>query len=272
LKIPVFVLINKVKAIRAGKGDDINSLAVKTGMSKASFMYFNELKGYESVAAGDFYYMQLKRSKALVAYHTVSKGETIHSIAQKYAVTTASIKKHNRLAKNEHVQENRILWLRSTRPKTTPVEYKTVTKPIVKEETKQTTAVNNPEPVEKTPVIVTPKYIDTHMTADAVYHIVQPGETVFGISRMYEVDSDSIREWNQLSGYAIQVNQKLIVAYKNQESKEIRTKEILYVVKAGDTVYKISKLYNVTVDEIKKWNNLPDYNLTLGQQLKIQMP
>ena len=72
--------------------------------------------------------------------------------------------------------------------------------------------------------------------------------------------------WNQLSGYSIQLNQKLIVGYKSNESKEMS-----YVVKAGDTVYKISKQYNVTVDDIKKWNNLPDYNLTLGQQLKIKL-
>jgi membrane-bound lytic murein transglycosylase D len=273
LKIPVFVLINKVKAIRAGKGDDINSLAVKAGMSKASFMYFNELKGYESVSAGDFYYMQLKRSKALVAYHTVSKGETIHSIAQKYAITTASIKKHNRLAKNEHLQENRVLWLKSTRPKTVPVEYKAVTKPVVKEDVKPKTEIKNPEITEvSSPVVTTSKPINVDVTADAIYHVVQPSETVFGISRMYNVDSDSIREWNQLTGYAIQVNQKLIVGYKNKESKEIGSKEILYIVKAGDTAYKISKLYNVSVDEIKKWNNLPDYSLSPGQQLKIHVP
>lgn len=268
LNIPVFVSVNKVKAIRASKGDDINSLLVKTGLSKSSFIYFNELKGYENVTDGEFFYLQLKRSKALVAYHTVQKGETIYSIAQKYAITTSSIRKHNRMAKNEYAQENRILWLRSTRPKTVPIEYKAVSKPIVKEEVKPKTEVVNSVPIEKAPaVVIAPKPKETNETVDVVYHVVKPGETVFGISRMYEIDSDSIREWNQLSGYAIQVNQKLIVGYKHKESKEI-----LYVVKAGDTAYKISKEFNVSVDEIKKWNNLPDYNLSLGQQLKIHLP
>lgn len=265
LNIPVFVSINKVKAIRARNGDDINALIIKTGLSKASFMYFNELKGFENVTAGDFYYMQLKRAKALVSYHTVEKGETIHSIAQKYAITIGSIKKHNRLAKNEHLQENRIVWLRSTRPKTVPVEYKAVSKPIVKE-TKPKTEIKT-APIENAPVVTTPNLPYKPAATHAIYHVVKSGETVFGISRMYGIDSDSIRVWNQLSGYSIQLNQKLIVGYKNNESKEV-----LYVVKAGDTVYKISKQYNVAVDDIKKWNNLPDYNLTLGQQLKITLP
>lgn len=264
--IPIFVSINKVKAIKATKGDDINSLIVKTGLSKQAFLYFNELKGFENVNPGNFYYMQLKRSKALVAYHTVLKGETIQSIAQKYAITTTSIRKHNRMAKNEFIKENRVLWLKSTRPKTTPVEYKPAPKEYSKPQVKEVPKEN---PVEKKPITVVPEQKSSVDSSLAIYHVVQTGETVFGISRKYEIDSDSIREWNHLSGYAIKVNQKLIVGFK---SKEIVKKEIVHTVVTGETVYKISKDYNVSVTEIKSWNNLPDYNLKLGQQLKIYLP
>jgi len=268
--IPIFVSINKVKAIRASRGDDINSLLVKAGLTKKSFLFFNEMKGYESVSVGSFYYLQLKRSKALVAFHTVSKGETIQSIAQKYAITTASIKKHNRLAKNEFVQENRVLWLRSTRPKSTPVEYKASVVPVKE----------NTVPIKHPVVVQQPKEINTVKTPDskavstldsalAVYHVVQSGETVFGISRQYAIDSDSIRAWNHLNGYAIQVNQKLIVGFKAKKQED----HIVYhTVQAGETAYKISKQYNVTADQIKLWNDLPDYNLKPGQQLKIYQP
>jgi membrane-bound lytic murein transglycosylase D len=282
LKIPVFVAINKVKAIRAGKGDDINSLVVKSGLPKQNFLYYNELKGYENVAAGNFYYMQLKRSKALVAYHTVAKGETLHSIAQKYAIKTSSIQKHNRMSKNEYLKENRVLWLRSTRPKNIPIEYKASPKPLVREEVKPRTKVEDKiavvESQPKDPIeIVAPKQIETKpitisvptsiANTNAIIHVVQLGETVFGISRKYEIDSDSIRTWNNLSGYSIQINQNLIVGYKKQVN-EVRT----YIVKPGDTVYKISKALNVTAEEIKKWNNLADYNLKIGQELTIRTP
>jgi membrane-bound lytic murein transglycosylase D len=280
LNIPVFVAINKVKSIRAGKGDDINSLIVKSGLPKQSFLYYNELKGYEKIVVGNFYYMQLKRSKAIVAYHTVSKGETLHSIAQKYAIKTSSIQKHNRMSKNEYLKENRVLWLRSTRPKNIPVEYKATPKPLVNEEVKPIHRVEN-KTVESKPkdeiAPVPPKQIETKTiilpvpiliaNGNAIIHVVQPGETVFGISRKYEIDSDSIRSWNNLSGYAISVNQNLIVGYKKQVN-EVRT----YIVKPGDTVYKISKELNVTAEEIKKWNNLADYNLKIGQELTIQTP
>ena len=42
-----------------------------------------------------------------------------------------------------------------------------------------------------------------------------------------------------------------------------------YVVKSGDTLWTIAKKYGVTVDEIKKVNNLSNNLLSIGQVLKI---
>ncbi len=44
-----------------------------------------------------------------------------------------------------------------------------------------------------------------------------------------------------------------------------------YRVQAGDSIEAIAKKYNVTVDQLKKWNNLGDNStLVVGQQLKIK--
>jgi len=44
---------------------------------------------------------------------------------------------------------------------------------------------------------------------------------------------------------------------------------IIHEVKTGNTLYSISKQYNVTVDQIKQLNNLPSENLSIGQLLVI---
>lgn len=42
-----------------------------------------------------------------------------------------------------------------------------------------------------------------------------------------------------------------------------------YTVRQGDTLYNISKRYNLTVEELKALNNLPDTGIKIGQQLLI---
>jgi LysM repeat protein len=44
---------------------------------------------------------------------------------------------------------------------------------------------------------------------------------------------------------------------------------IIHEVKSGNTLYSISKQYNVPVDQIKQLNNLPSENLSIGQLLVI---
>ena len=60
--------------------------------------------------------------------------------------------------------------------------------------------------------------------------------------------------------------------FKEKQKKKKRSSEKIFkshVVKKGDTLYSISKLYNTTVDEIKKQNKLNSTELLIGQQLKI---
>ena len=59
---------------------------------------------------------------------------------------------------------------------------------------------------------------------------------------------------------------------KNKRSKKKRSSKIIsknHMVQKGDTLYSISKLYNTTVNKIKKENNLNSTELIIGQQLKI---
>ena len=42
-----------------------------------------------------------------------------------------------------------------------------------------------------------------------------------------------------------------------------------YTVQKGDTLYKISKSYSTTVDQLKKWNNLSSNTIRIGQKLSI---
>jgi LysM repeat protein len=43
----------------------------------------------------------------------------------------------------------------------------------------------------------------------------------------------------------------------------------IHVVKPGETLYRISRKYGVTVDKVRKWNKLPDDIIEVGQKLVV---
>ena len=61
---------------------------------------------------------------------------------------------------------------------------------------------------------------------------------------------------------------KSILEYKNLPYSPPKTNsQINYIVKKGDTLYSIAQRYNITVDELKKQNQLSTNQLTIGQSL-----
>ena len=57
---------------------------------------------------------------------------------------------------------------------------------------------------------------------------------------------------------------------KNKKEKKKKVQDDAnYTIKKGDTLYSLSKKYNISIDEIKKNNNLKNNQLSIGQKLKI---
>ncbi|MEO2085230.1 MAG: SLBB domain-containing protein [Marinoscillum sp.] len=52
-------------------------------------------------------------------------------------------------------------------------------------------------------------------------------------------------------------------------SKSFTSKKTIYAVKKGEYLYVIAKKFNVSVSELKKWNNLSSNHLSINQKIKI---
>lgn len=122
-------------------------------------------------------------------------------------------------------------------------------------------------------------------TAEGTRHKVQPKETLFAISRMYGVSVDEIKAWNNLKDNSISVGQELLVkkAGVPEESKvaEVRTETVPAVAKsikathtvaAGETMYSVSRLYSISIDQLKAWNGITTNELKTGQVVLITEP
>ena len=166
--------------------------------------------------------------------HTVQEGENLTIIADKYDVTVADIKDWNEL-------DGDII---------TPGQKLIVAEPK-KKNTKDTKTSNKKQ---KT-------------------HTVKEGENLTMIADKYDVTVGDLKSWNDLSGSVIKAGQVLIVSEpKTKNKKEVNTKSKTYKVKKGDTLQSIADEFDVTIKELKKWNELEDNTITIGQVLKVTQP
>lgn len=93
-------------------------------------------------------------------------------------------------------------------------------------------------------------------------YTVKSGDTLWSIAKNNGLTVDELKKLNNLSNNKLSIGQKLKLSSDT-------ISEDSYVVKSGDTLYAISKKYGVTVDELKKYNNLTSNSLSIGQVLKI---
>ncbi len=106
-----------------------------------------------------------------------------------------------------------------------------------------------------------------------VKYMVEPGETVYGISTHYKVQVSELLEINPDLEKGLKVGQVINIPYNpeliqasKKEEKKISDDEIVYKVQPGDTYYGIARKFGVTVEELMKMNNM---DLKAGQELLV---
>ena len=99
-------------------------------------------------------------------------------------------------------------------------------------------------------------------------YVVQKDDTLYSIARKFNTSVDKIKELNNLTSNTLNVGQTLIIP-KKQDLIIAPSEYITYVVKSGDTLYKIANNFNTTPSAIMNINNLTSTNLSLNQVLKI---
>ena len=97
--------------------------------------------------------------------------------------------------------------------------------------------------------------------------MVKSGDTLFSIANKFNVTVQAIKNINNLSSNILNVGQELVIP--KEETPSTSGEFINYTVKAGDSLYKIAKEYNTTVNAIMNVNNLTSNALQVGQVLKI---
>ncbi|WP_304516936.1 LysM peptidoglycan-binding domain-containing protein [Cecembia rubra] len=330
---PRQIRVNNIEGIRAANSAPQSSFAEQIGMKPGKFRKLNDLGKNDPVVAGQYYYTEKKSTKAEVANHVVMPGETLWSISQKYGIRLAALKAKNRIRDDLDLSPGMILNLQEPRKRgedfvmVSGSEYRKMLEALSANQNNTSTApapsqssttspqpstpVNpsaapanrNPEPVRTEPSRTEPARTETYTPARVpeptrssepvnrtgptsnlgsgrTVHTVAAGETLFRISQNYGVSVDDLKRWNNLSDNNIKVGQQIIIqpsgtstpSNVSTPSRPTSSGTIIHTVSPGETLFRLSQNYGVTVDDIKKWNNLPDNNIQVGQKITIIKP
>ena len=105
------------------------------------------------------------------------------------------------------------------------------------------------------------------------FHTIKSGESLGKIADKYNVSITELKKWNSIKGNTIQAGKKLKIysdkkAIVKTESKS--NNDGTYTVKSGDSLFSISKQFpGVSIEDIKKWNDISGDNIQPGMKLKI---
>ena len=210
-------------------------------------------------------------------YYIVSKGDTLWSIARKFGVSVNEIKEANNLSSNA-LSIGQSLFIPNQEDKdetiTSGITYKVVSgDTLYSIARKYNTTVNKIKELNNLTnnnlsvgklLKITEGTTDSSSDANKIVYTVKSGDNLYAIAGRYNVTVDALKKANNLTSNLLSIGQKLVIPVTSTESSNNT-----YIVQSGDTLYKIAKKFNVSVDNLKNTNNLQNNNLSIGQTLIV---
>ena len=106
-----------------------------------------------------------------------------------------------------------------------------------------------------------------------VVHEVEEQETLYSLANRYSSTVDGIVKHNAIVDNRIEIGQIIYVVIQDKRKEppveEIIDSKDIHVVKPGETLYSISKLNDVKLKDLRKWNDLQDNAISPGMYLKL---
>lgn len=243
---------HKVRTYIVQSGDDVASVARKFGISQDSVRAWNSLDVAAIVKTGDTLVVSKPEPKPQVESERPQKDRPKISKGAKYAVregdTFADIAKSYGVPVVMLMQANQGFSRRLT------VGDSLVIPEYVKKKAEKKPAKSESKPAAK----------KTSNEKVSVY-VVQQGDNLSSISRKFGTSVAKIQELNSMGkSTSLSVGQKLKVASAPEAEYKVHT------VKKGEGLWDIARQYNVTIEDIVKWNDLNDTKIKMGEKLKIK--
>lgn len=278
--------ISRVKYHKVRRGDSLSEISDRYGVTMTELKKWNHLRNnkapmgrklkiytFDSVASNNITTKQdtvsVKESTAIASnstkifkeekvvsykdvlkYHKVKRGDNLGEISDKYGVSVAEVKKWNRLKGNNIAVGRSLKIIKNERVVTT-----------IKKEIK----------ADKNAIEVSVASTDNEKGSD--FYVVERGDNLFSISKKFNVSLEDLKKWNNINDLNVEQGSKLTLSENDKTETEIANKTEVkiteHIVDKGESIGIIAKKYDVSISDIKEWNNLDSNIIQFGAKLIV---
>ena len=177
--------------------------------------------------------------------HKISSGETLSHIAHRYDTTVKVLRQTNHLS-GSNIRAGKYLLI--------PVATHDTDLPQLRQ--------------------ILAGSVPAARTATATY-TVQNGDSLWKIAHRHQVTVKQLSAWNGLAtNSSIRPGQQLTIRSRSGATATAgaRVRTIHYTVRQGDSLYRIARKYSVSIQDLRKWNDIGKHEyLQPGQRLTLRI-
>jgi membrane-bound lytic murein transglycosylase D len=271
------------KAHEVRKGETLNSICRKYGLTKTVVLKSNNLgaaglkvgqrlripyqtTSYEmlpegSVAKG---YLAAASAGGNFVLHKIRPGETVSGLARLYNVPVHLIAAWNDLDDIGRIRAGQqlVFYVQNKRTDVASITSDSDSSlnqfvPTHKKEVK----------AHEVQVKLAAVREELHNSGSENFYVVTNGDSLWKISRKFNLDIKKLRKINGLASNVIYPGDRLLLAADSKPPG----KESYYHVRSGDSLWSIARSYNISPNDIMRWNNLKNNVIHPGNRLRLEV-
>ena len=182
---PDKLTINGSRALFVPKGTSLLAIASQNNINLARLLEINDLEKDGLLEKDQFIFLEKKQASGNRDYYIVQPDETMHDVAQKNGIILKRLYDYNKISATDNIYPGTKILLRPVPANQGSASGNT---------SMSQAGTNQPRVIE----------LKTHE--------VQPKESLYAISKKYDVTVSQLKEWNNLKDDNLKTGQQLIIS------------------------------------------------------------
>lgn len=258
-------LINRIKTVFMQPNEALVDVAEKHDKREQWLQDYNEVSATNHIEPGMHVFLQPKRKKAEEKYHRVQNDETMYQISQRYGIILDELYKKNLMVPGQEPANDETMHMRDKRSSPPKLRERIIVPleehaPVENKAVKQLVSMT-PQPQRELESVITVK--DTAVIGEDIH---QEADT-FEARYLFTGTIDPVDNVKSTNDPLLVTNDQELIEVVQPDANRVTQRH--HTVEQGETLYSLSRKYEVTVAQLKTWNALPNDTIRIGQPIIV---